>query len=151
MIPLSQRVLQLIFPAIFLNPIMFRFSSKRVNEIPSVGSMQDLEALFIRDEIVLFKHSPTCALSLSAYREVARLQEVRPDAPVHLISVRSERALARYVAERTGIPHESPQVIILRKGEVIAAASHWQIACDSLAELLTPANQIASGITAERV
>lgn len=115
---------------------MFRSLPQRANPIPAVSSMEDLEALFAQELLVLFKHSPTCALSLSAYREVARLQDVRPSAPVHLISVRSGRDLSRYVEQRTGVRHESPQVIILCKGEVVAAASHWQIECDALADLL---------------
>ena len=114
---------------------MFNLLSKPSHPVPSVGSIQDLEALLSQESLVLFKHSPTCALSVAAYREVARFREAQPEAPVHVISVRSERALARYVEERTGVPHASPQVIILRRGAVVATASHWEITSDFLAEL----------------
>ncbi len=110
--------------------------SKRANPIPSLGSVQNLDALFDLDVLVLFKHSPRCGVSLSAYREVARLEKARPATTVPMVSVRSERALSNYVAERTCVPHESPQVIILRAGEVVAVISHWQIDCEALADLL---------------
>src|SRR5438067_12555293 len=111
---------------------MFNFLSKPTDSMPSVGSMQDLEALFAQESLVLFKHSPTCALSLAAYAEVARFREAQPEAPVHVVSVRSQRDLARYVAARTGVPHASPQVIIMRRGAVVATASHWEITSDFL-------------------
>ena len=111
---------------------MFRIFSKAADPIPPLGSAQDFDALFDREVLVLYKHSPTCAVSRMAHREVARLQTARPEAPIRLISVRNERALSRYVAERTGVKHESPQVILMRNGQVVAVTSQWEIDGEAL-------------------
>jgi bacillithiol system protein YtxJ len=52
---------------------------------------------------------------------------------VYLISVRRQRDIARHVAEFTGVQHESPQVVIMRRGDVLAAASHDAITAEWIA------------------
>ena len=46
---------------------------------------------------------------------------------VPLIDVERQKGLADEVASRTGIEHESLQVIVLRNGLPVYAASHWNI------------------------
>ena len=46
---------------------------------------------------------------------------------VTLVDVSRERSLTREIQGRTGISHESPQVIILRDGKPAWSASHFQI------------------------
>ena len=41
--------------------------------------------------------------------------------------------LADEVVNRTGIDHQSPQVIVLRNGQPIYAASHWDISGEEVA------------------
>ena len=44
-----------------------------------------------------------------------------------MIDVERQKGLADEVASRTGIEHESLQVIVLRNGLPVYAASHWNI------------------------
>jgi len=67
-----------------------------------------------------------------AHREVLQYRSAQPDVPIYLISVRRRRDVSRHIAEQTGIPHESPQVIVLRKGEVVGAGSHDDITAETL-------------------
>ena len=46
---------------------------------------------------------------------------------VPLIDVERQKGLADEVASRTGIEHGSLQVIVLRNGLPVYAASHWNI------------------------
>jgi bacillithiol system protein YtxJ len=49
------------------------------------------------------------------------------DATVRLVEVPRQRELSDAVAERTGLRHQSPQLLVIRDGEVIWHASHWGI------------------------
>ncbi len=53
-----------------------------------------------------------------------------------LIDVRHFPRLGREVATRTGVRHESPQVIVLRDGEAVWAADHRDIATEEIEEAL---------------
>jgi bacillithiol system protein YtxJ len=77
------------------------------------------------DEVaIIYKHSPRCASAGLAAAEVARFAERHPDVPVYRLDVVRHRALARAVAARLAVRHESPQVILLRRGQVVWTASH---------------------------
>ena len=56
------------------------------------------------------------------------------DGEVALIDVRRFHGLGREVARRTGVRHESPQVIVLRDGEAVWDAHHGAIAIDGIEE-----------------
>jgi bacillithiol system protein YtxJ len=94
----------------------------------------EVEAAFSAPRYLLFKHSPTCPISAGAFREYERFAAEHPDVPTGWIQVVAERALARAVAERTGVRHESPQAILLAAGSAEWDASHGAITVESLAE-----------------
>jgi bacillithiol system protein YtxJ len=56
------------------------------------------------------------------------------DGEVALIDVRRFHRLGREVAKRTGVRHESPQVIVLRDGEAVSDAHHGLITLDGVEE-----------------
>jgi bacillithiol system protein YtxJ len=90
-----------------------------------VGNQADLDRLFAESAerpVILFKHDFACHISANAYRELAAVPGEVP-----LIDVGRQEGLADEVASRTGIEHESPQVIVLRNGQPVYAASHWNI------------------------
>ena len=96
-------------------------------------STRDFDSLANHELSIIFKHSHTCPISLFAHGEVARFCERQPDAPVYLISVKRQRDIARHVAEYTGVQHESPQVVVMSRGGVLAAASHEAITAEWIA------------------
>jgi bacillithiol system protein YtxJ len=97
---------------------------------------QQYDSLLSQELSIIFKHSPTCPISVYAHREVSRFCDSRPDAPVYLISVRRQRDIARHIAEHTGVRHESPQIVVLRRGDVLAAASHDEITAEWIASAI---------------
>lgn len=90
---------------------------------------------------LVYKHSNRCPISAAAMQEVQQLLEERPDAPVWIVEVNTQRALSREVAERTGVTHESPQAILLSNGDVVYDASHFDVRADALARELDAAGE----------
>lgn len=100
-----------------------------------LDSVDQLDALFERSReqaILLFKHSITCGISFSAYREVGAV-----DAEINLVVVQTERQISNEIARRTGIGHQSPQAIVLRNGKALYHASHHHISSEAITELLS--------------
>ena len=98
-------------------------------QFTAVENTKALEELFERSRkqpIVLFKHSTTCPISASAHRQMAELSK-EVAGRIALVVVQRARELSRRVAELTGIQHESPQTIILRNGQAVWSASHFDI------------------------
>jgi len=100
--------------------------------LPELNSVPECDSAFENNLVILFKHSPTCPVSWMAHREVMQFVSVQPDLPTYLISVRRRRDVARHIADRTGVIHESPQVLVLRNGALAGVASHDEITADWL-------------------
>ncbi len=115
---------------------MFLDRSRAHASIPELSTTDEWETVVGQNLTILFKHSPTCPISLFAHQEVMRFCEAQPEAPVYLVSVRRRRDVARHIAEQTGVRHESPQILVLRRGNLVGAASHDQITAELLASLV---------------
>lgn len=93
--------------------------------IPDVEAVDEL--LACSGNVLLFLHDPACPISRAAHREMARLE-----GDVPLVDVRYAHEVTRTIAARTGIGHESPQVIVLRDGQAIWSASHRDITTNAV-------------------
>jgi bacillithiol system protein YtxJ len=89
-------------------------------------------ALQQHPRVLLFKHSPACPISTAARAQYERWRAELPDAPALFVDVISERPTARGIAERCGVKHESPQVILFEQGRAVWHASHDAITAGAL-------------------
>jgi monothiol bacilliredoxin len=71
---------------------------------------------------IVFKHSNLCGISARAYAQMAGLAW-----PLGIVVVQNARVVSDELEKRTGIAHETPQLLIFSKGKVVWSASHGQI------------------------
>lgn len=88
--------------------------------------------------VVLFKHSTSCFTSSHAWRVFQRFVEGEPRPEYWLVHVIEQRKLSQHVAQHIGVRHESPQVLLLHKGQVVWHDSHEGITASALQKHLTP-------------
>ena len=111
-------------------------------EIDRITRDEELDALFERSRetpVLLFKHSLTCPISRRARGEFEELVQSRAggdEVGFALIEIQNARPVSDAVAQRTGVKHESPQVLLLDDGQVRWHTSHFQIRKDALDEAL---------------
>lgn len=94
---------------------------------------------------VVFKHSTRCGFSSSALIEVRQYAARHPGIPVFLLDVIADRALARELAARLGVRHESPQALVLAGGRVIWHGSHGQVSLVALEEATRGLDPVSEG------
>ena len=101
-----------------------------------IATEADVATVLAEPLAVVYKHSPICPTSGMAYEEIRSLNQMQRDVPVYLIDVVHSRPLSRYLAERVGVVHASPQAIILRSGVPAWHGSHFDLRADTIAEKL---------------
>jgi bacillithiol system protein YtxJ len=94
----------------------------RFTQITDTNALEQLLTRSHDAPVVLFKHSTTCPISAAAYKQMSKVEN-----EVSLVVVQRARDVSSEIASRTGIQHESPQAIVLRNGEAVWAASHFDI------------------------
>jgi bacillithiol system protein YtxJ len=73
---------------------------------------------------------------MAALGEVQTFAREHPEVPVYQVDVRGHRALALAVGTRLGIPHESPQAILLQSGTPVWHESHYAVTAAAIARSL---------------
>lgn len=96
-------------------------------KLSDTDSFEHLLKLSTEQPVVIFKHSTSCSVSASAYRELSRCEN-----EVNLVEVQSSRELSNRIESDTGVRHESPQVLVLRNGKVVWKASHWSVTSEAV-------------------
>lgn len=105
-----------------------------------LSSITDLDTALTASHtkpIVIFKHSPTCGTSAMANEELQELVASNPAADVYIVYVREARAVSDALVARFGIRHESPQALIISKGNVVWHRSHFHVTAERIQAALS--------------
>ena len=120
-----------------------------MSEIKDLNDMADWEAMWDEQKaedaggLLVFKRSPVCPTSFTAEERFRKFVSSLPeskDLRIVSVDVIAARPISRRIAELTGIKHESPQALLISRGQNVRwHASHLDITEDSLAEALLAA------------
>jgi bacillithiol system protein YtxJ len=102
--------------------------------ITDTTALEDLVQRSKQRPVVIFKHSLTCPISASALEQMNRYQ-----GEIALVEVQRAPSLSNEIEQRLGLRHESPQIIVLRNGQIVWDASHFKITADAVADAVRKA------------
>jgi bacillithiol system protein YtxJ len=112
-------------------------------ELADIAALDSFLESSPKAPIVILKHSATCGVSDRAYTELSGLmrQTVSEDvvvaaAPIAVVTVQAARDVSDELEARTGIAHQSPQVLIFVDGKVVWTASHWAVKAGAVRDAL---------------
>ena len=100
--------------------------------LESIYESETFDRLLDAPLAVVFKHSSTCGISARAHGEVERFLSEHPERHIYKVEVLGSRAVSDYIEEKTGIRHESPQLLVLRAGEVVWHGSHSRVTAEAI-------------------
>lgn len=83
--------------------------------------------------VLIFKHSTTCSISLMVKMRLD--QQWSFDIASYYLDLKKFREVSNLVANKFHVHHESPQVLIIKDGECIFDASHFDIQVPELHEM----------------
>lgn len=104
---------------------------KEIEEVPwhALTHSEQLEEIERESEkmpVVIFKHSTRCGISRMVLNNFERNYDLPKDKQVklYMLDLIANRNISNEVADRFGVRHESPQMIIIRDRKVVHHASH---------------------------
>ncbi len=116
------------------------FSSNNKNRFPweEVTSTSQLEEILNGTGCFLFfKHSKRCGISIMALNNFENKWDKNLKCDLYFIDLLKHRDVSNLLAEKTNVQHQSPQVIVLNKNEVIYHASHGDISPNQIKNLIS--------------
>ncbi|MEM6343114.1 MAG: bacillithiol system redox-active protein YtxJ [Bacteroidota bacterium] len=103
------------------------------NQLEKSSQLRKLaKASFERPQLI-FKHSIRCGISAQSWHRIlGETEGLNAVADLHYLDLINYRTISNAVAADFGVPHQSPQAILLRDGKPVYQASHFSINADAI-------------------
>lgn len=94
--------------------------------------LDEVEQESYKRTVAIFKHSTSCGISKMVIKKFEReFQPAEGEKPaLYYLDLKAERAISNEIAARFAVRHESPQLLVLKDGEVVRHASHHSVSAE---------------------
>lgn len=103
-------------------------------QLQTESQVENIKQLSLDNPVVIFKHSTSCGISRmvlkSLERELSSRESIQSN--LYYLDLLKFRSVSNKVAEMFDVVHQSPQVLIIEKGEVTYDASHYSIESENI-------------------
>ncbi|MCW3107305.1 MAG: bacillithiol system protein YtxJ [Segetibacter sp.] len=90
---------------------------------------------------IIFKHNTTCPISKSVRQKLEQEADLLPPGiPVYILDLLSYRKISASIADTFDVPHESPQLLLIKDGKCIYNQSLYNISTEETVQALQEAN-----------
>ncbi len=102
----------------------------------TLSSLDQLQQVFSVNQtsetpVAIFKHSTRCSISSTVKSRLERSWDFTDDFPIFYLDLIRHRDVSNEIESLLSVQHESPQLIILKKGEVVYQNSHLSISAEA--------------------
>ncbi len=105
-------------------------------KLTSQEELQMIDEQSYNAPVIIFKHSTSCSISATALDRIERKwnQENHPSVKPYYLDLISYRDVSNAIAEKYGVMHQSPQILIIEAGKCVYNESHFGISYDVVLE-----------------
>ena len=104
------------------------------NKLTDAHQLEEIKALSKDKPFLIFKHSTRCSISSMSLDRLLRKWKDADEEKVtpYFLDLIAYRDLSDLVAKEFKVPHESPQVLLIKDGEAVYDNSHYGISYEDL-------------------
>lgn len=107
------------------------------NEITSLEMLEEISQGSHQRPAVILKHSTSCGISRMVLRQFEKDYNLDPETvDLFFLDLLRYREISNKIASKFNVPHESPQLIIVKEGRVVYDASHGAISSESIKQFI---------------
>lgn len=102
-------------------------------ELSNIETLEEMEEISNEKPVAILKHSTSCGISRMVLRQFEQEYDLQDgQAKLYFLDLLRHRDISNRIASKFNVPHESPQLIIIKNGKVVYDASHSEISAGSL-------------------
>ena len=99
--------------------------------------LDEIVKISFEKPVAIFKHSTRCSVSRMAWNQFSNQYAIEFEKmELYFLDLLAHRSISNEVAERFGVVHQSPQLIVIKDGKVVYDASHSDIDAQDLKNYL---------------
>lgn len=110
------------------------FKEKKINwnELTDLVQLDEIIAISNEKPVAIFKHSTRCSISRMALKQFENEFNISDKVTPYFLDLIAHRDISNEIANRFGVTHQSPQLILIKEGKAIYNVSHSDIDAESL-------------------
>jgi bacillithiol system protein YtxJ len=106
-------------------------------DLTSESQLSDIVFVSETQPVVIFKHSTRCSISVAAKGRLERQWDFEDsEITAYYLDLLNYRSISNQIATDFQVHHESPQLLLIRKGECTYSETHSGITVQDLREQL---------------
>ncbi len=111
-------------------------SNVQWNNLENIAQLDTIINQSQEKPVVIFKHSTRCSISRMALKQFEREYNLENRVDAYFLDLLNHRDISNEIANRFGVYHQSPQMIVVKDGKSVLDASHSDIDVESLKKFL---------------
>lgn len=108
------------------------------NNLTQLHQIEDIKSLSEDVPVLIFKHSTRCSVSSMSLNRLLRNwknEDHEKVIPYHLDLIEN-REISDRISQMFGVPHQSPQVLVIKNGKSVYDTSHFDISYPDIMEVV---------------
>lgn len=101
-------------------------------ELTDLGQLNEISTLSNEKAVAIFKHSTRCSISRMALKQFENEFDSADKVTLYFLDLIAHRDVSNEIAQRFGVAHQSPQLILIKDGKAIYHVSHSDIDAEEL-------------------
>lgn len=123
----------------FWNPLNASKDTSNISwkHLTDVSQLDEIIQSSYDKPVAIFKHSIRCGISAMVLDHLEGQWDIdAKNLDVYFLDLINYRPVSNETALKLGVPHQSPQIILLKEGKAVYATSHHAISAQTLKEVL---------------
>lgn len=104
--------------------------------LTDLGQLNEIVNESTEKPVVIFKHSTRCSISRMALRQFEQEFDLEEKVVPYYLDLLEHRDISNEIANRFGVYHQSPQLILIKDGKAIYDSSHESIDAIKLVDFI---------------
>lgn len=96
-------------------------------QLTDLGLLNEIDELSNEKPVLIFKHSTRCSISRYSLKQFENEFDLEDRIIPYYLDLLNHRDISNAIAERFGVFHQSPQIIVIKDGKAIFDTSHESI------------------------
>ena len=99
----------------------------------NIAQFDEIDEISHTKPVVLFKHSTRCIISRTALKQFDAAYDFSEEKMNwYLLDLLNHRDVSNEIASRYNVVHQSPQIVVIKKGKAIFSETHDSISVENL-------------------
>jgi bacillithiol system protein YtxJ len=105
-------------------------------QLNNLDQLDEIVELSNEKAVLIFKHSTRCSISRYALKQFENEFDLEEKITPYFLDLLNHREISNAIAERFGVMHQSPQIIVIKGEKAIYDTSHEGIDAKKLATII---------------